>query len=145
MAEDVLVDKRALSKGLARKIQDDIRDRMVKQEEFYDHLNKTVFLPVLGVELSRQAVKDIIGGIADQISVIVMAGGKVRLGKIGLFKLHITPPGERWDPRSKTKFHSEEKTKLAFKASSSSKRVFSAATATKTVDSDDPGGGDEKK
>lgn len=126
MTEDGVVDKRALARGLARKIQDEIRDRVVKQDEFYDHLNKTVFLPVLGIELSRPAIKDIIGGIADQISVIVLGGGKVRMGKIGIFKPHVTPPGPRWNPQSKTKFEEGEKVKLAFKASRSSKRVFSA-------------------
>lgn len=120
------VDPRAVAKGLARKIQDEIRDRVVKQDEFYDHLNKTVFMPVLGIELSRQAIKDIIGGIADQISVIVLGGGKVRLGKIGIFKPHVTPSGPRWNPRSKTSFQAEEKVKLAFKASRSSKRVFAS-------------------
>lgn len=128
MAEDGVVDPRARAKGLARKIADEIRDRVVKQDEFYDHLNKTVFMPVLGIELSRQAIKDIIGGITDQISVIVLGGGKVRLGKIGIFKPHVTPPGPRWNPRSKTSFHAEEKVKLAFKASRSSRRVFEADT-----------------
>lgn len=127
MAEEGVIDPKALANGLARKIRDEIRDSVVKQDEFYDHLNKTVFIPVLGVELSRQAIKDIIGGIADQISVIVLGGGKIRLGKIGIFKPHVTPPGLRWDPRSKTKFKVEERVKLAFKPSRSSKRVFEAA------------------
>jgi nucleoid DNA-binding protein len=115
-------------KGLARKIADEIRDRVVKQDEFYDQLNKSVFLPVLGHELSRQQAKDLVFGIADQISVIVLGGGKVRMGKIGIFKPHVTPPGQRWDPTTKTKFQAQERVKLAFKASKSSKRIFATAT-----------------
>ena len=131
MTEDGVVDPRALAKGLARKIRDEIRDRVIKQDEFYDHLNKTVFIPELGVELSRQTVKNIVAGIADQISAIVLGGGKVKLGKIGIFKPHVTPPGPRWNPKSQTSFQAEEKVKLAFKASRSSKRVFKVAAGPK--------------
>lgn len=122
MAEDDL--------RLAKKLADEIRERVVKQDEFYDQLNKTVFMPVLGMELNRQQAKDLVFGIADQISVIVLGGGKVRMGKIGIFKPHVTPPGQRWDPTTKTKFQGEEKVKLAFKASKSSRRIFSAAAAS---------------
>lgn len=126
MAEDDL--------GLAKKLADEIRDRVVKQDEFYDQLNKTVFMPVLGMELNRQQAKDLVFGIADQISVIVLGGGKVRMGKIGIFKPHVTPPGQRWDPTKKTKFQGEEKVKLAFKASKSSRRIFSSAVNVKPED-----------
>lgn len=136
MTDETTVDKRAISKStLAKKIRDSIRDRVVRQDEFYDHLNKTVFVPVLGAELSRQAVKDIVFGIADQISYIVLAGGRVRMGKIGTFKPHVTPSGQRWNPQTQTNYEAPEKVKLAFRASDSSRRVFSQ-TGTLDVNSD---------
>jgi len=131
MAEDqATVDKKALARArLAKKLADEINGRPVRQDEFYDHLNATVFKPILGFEITRQAARDIVFGIADQISILVMNGGKVRMGKIGVFRPHVTPPGSRWNPVTRKKFKVSEKVKLAFRPSDSTRKVFDGLSA----------------
>ena len=96
----------------------------VSQEEFFDRLNDYVFEPNFGKPLSRQKMRDVLGGIADVIVEIVMSDGSVRLGKMGTFKPHIKPPGRGWDPRRRRHFKCPGKKKIAFKMSKSTMRLF---------------------
>jgi len=127
------MDQKAVARTSLSKKLADISSRFVRQEEFYDHLNETVFKPILGVELSRQAVKGIVYGIADQISVVALAGGKVRFGKLGTFVHHRTPAGPRYNPVTRTSFNAPERTKLAFRISKSTRRIFGIKSEVDTA------------
>ena len=109
---------------LRRKIQAHVQERLITQDEFYKRLNERVFVPHLGHELSFAVIKDIIHGTGDVITEIIHNGDAVRFGKLGTFKLHVTPPGKRWDPTKKEKFEGPERRKLAFKQSKSTRRLF---------------------
>lgn len=112
----------------ARKLREhDLKDTHVIQESFFDHLNKTVFIPVLGVELTRQAVKAIVFGIADQLGYVVLSGAKIRFGKLGIFKPRILPSQVRWNPKTQKKFMAPERVRIVFNPSKSTKRVFDDA------------------
>ena len=101
------------------------QERLVTQSQFYELLNEKVFVPHLGHELPFTVMKDIVHGMGDVIMEIIHDGNAVRFGKIGTFRLHITPPGLRWDPTKKDKFQGPERKKLAFRQSKSTKRLFS--------------------
>jgi nucleoid DNA-binding protein len=119
------VNEKALAnKNTAKKLGPGPQDRFVRQESFYDHLNQTVFKPVLGIELSRQAVKDIVCGIADQVSIVVLSGGKVRLGRLGTFMSRTSPAGPRYNPQTKSTFQVPERVKLVFRVSKVIQKLF---------------------
>jgi nucleoid DNA-binding protein len=119
------MDQKAIARtNSTKKLDSDIRDRFVRQEDFYKHLNETVFKPALGVELSKQAIKDIVYGLGDQVATVALAGGRVRLGKLGTFMQHRMPSGSRYNPVTKSSFDAPERLRLVFRCSKSTKRIF---------------------
>jgi nucleoid DNA-binding protein len=114
----------AISGALVKDEDPDVQERLVTQDEFYDLLNEKVFIPHLGQELPFTVIKDIVHGMGDVVMEIIHNGDAVRFGKIGTFKLHVTPPGPRWDPTKKENFAGPERKKLAFRQSKSTKRLF---------------------
>ena len=105
-------------------IEGELDGKFVTQDEFYEHLRLTVFCPVLGCNVSKKDIKDIVVGIGDQILFLVMSGAKVRLGRLGMFVPHTMPAGSRYNPITGEKFHAEKREKMMFRASKSTKRSF---------------------
>lgn len=101
-----------------------MENRLVGQDELFAHLNNRVFTPNIGHPLTFQQIKNIVHGMADVFSEIVLEGKGVRFGRMGIFRCHITPPGKRWNPAKKKTFKVPKKRKLAFRASKSTRRLF---------------------
>lgn len=101
-----------------------MENRLITQKEFYALLNEHVFKPNFGEPFNFREAKEIVHGIADIISEITLNGDSVRLGRLGTFQCHITPPGQRWNPTKKKKFRVPKRRKLTFKASKSTRRLF---------------------
>lgn len=107
----------------ARKIES-VDVEFVKQNDFYDHVNHTVIKPVLGVEITRQAAKDLIYGIANQIMILTLSGARIRLGKLGTFFPRVIKSGPCYDFKSQKSYNMPERKKLGFKPSNSARRAF---------------------
>lgn len=119
------MDETVIAKsGSSQKLDGDLDGRFVKQDEFFDHLNHTVFTPILGVEIKRQVVKDIVTGIANQIVILVLSGARVRIGRLGTFFAHVMPAGSKFNPKTRSMFEVPERRKLSFKASNSTRKTF---------------------
>jgi nucleoid DNA-binding protein len=110
--------------GFAKKLERSLNDKLVNQNEFYDHLNETVFKPILGVEITRGAAKDLIVGISNQILAIVLSNGRVRIGRLGTFAKKVYPPSHRYNPVSDEHFTAPERERMIFRPSKSTQRLF---------------------
>jgi nucleoid DNA-binding protein len=101
-----------------------MENRLVGQDELFAHLNERVFVPNIGQPLTFQQIKNIVHGMADVFSEIVLEGKGVRFGRMGTFRCHTTPAGMRWDPSKQKKFKVSKQCKLAFRASKSTRHLF---------------------
>ena len=101
-----------------------MENRLVSQDELFAHLNDRVFAPNLGQPLTFQQIKNIVHGMADVFSEIVLEGKNVRFGRMGIFRSHTTPPGKRWNPAKKKTFKVPKQRKLTFRASKSTRVLF---------------------
>jgi nucleoid DNA-binding protein len=98
----------------------------VTQEEFYRRLNEAVFKPNFGRELSFNESRDVVHGVADVICQMALEGESVRLGRLGMFKVHVTPPGPRWNPTKKERFDGPERRKIVFRPSKGTRNLFTS-------------------
>lgn len=108
---------------VANKI-DDADGQLIKQRDLYDHLNETVFKPVLGVELSRHAVRDLVIGIANQVMILTLSGARVRFGRLGTFFPNLSNAGTCYDFKAKRSYRPPARMRLAFKPSVSTRQAF---------------------
>lgn len=112
--------KQKKAKKLSEK---EIAGKLVNQPEFLDHLNQVVFEPVLGVELSRDAAKQIIDGIAQQVAYVCLARGSVRFGDLGTFSVCVSENANTRVPLADENSDPMRVSRLSFRSSQSTKRM----------------------
>ena len=123
--------KQTKAKKLSEK---EIAGKLVTQPEFLDHLNQVVFEPVLGVELSREAAKSLVDGIAQQVAFIALARGSVRLGDLGTFSVRVSKNASTRLPLAGQDSDPMRVSRLSFRSSQSTKRMVKDAKLHKVDD-----------
>lgn len=122
----------------ARKLtEEEVYARLVNQPEFLDHLNQVVFKPIFGFEISRDAAKNVVDGIANQIAYICLSGGQVRLGDLGTFSACVSEGANSKVPSAGEEEEPRRVARLSFRSSANTKRLVKQAMLkeeSKTID-----------
>ena len=77
---------------------------LIAQKKFVEMFRTRVLIPAVGKNVDREQARDVIKGLADLITEILLRHDKVNFGRLGMFKAKKMPAGPRWNPATATKF-----------------------------------------
>lgn len=106
--------------------KEDIRDRLVTQDELLDHLDVTVFKPN-GVNLDRSNLKSIIDGVTRELCYICLCGASAKLGILGTFLVTVSDEAKTKLPHMGDEESPVRTARFSFRSSRSVKRMLKDA------------------
>ena len=101
-----------------------MKDELVTQEEFCRLLNEHVFSPNVGRDLTTRECEMLVHGMADVVTQLALEGHSVNFGRLGTFKVRVTPSGMCWNPAKRRRVKRPERKNLVFKSSKSTRQLL---------------------